>query len=157
MPITLVNSLRPKTLRCLSATLKHSQPDQCPLSYWTCIVKIIDSLSFIFLLAAVSFCWGQTSGLNSTGIAKFQTRDVHQYDSINLADLSVYVNIPMRLKTGIIPFSMSLGQPLGATMVCCADSDEQAPLLPEVVGRTMYSAPQLATMLPADQISLSIV
>jgi hypothetical protein len=60
------------------------------------------TLSLALSLVLLEATFGQTSGQTLTGIGKFQTRDMHQYDSINLADLSISTNIPIRNKTGVI-------------------------------------------------------
>jgi RHS repeat-associated protein len=63
-------------------------------------------LSLVFLLLV-----GCGSSFSQTiGYQPFQVRDAHQYDSINVSDLGVFIDIPAVNKQGVTPFSLHLVQ-----------------------------------------------
>lgn len=61
-------------------------------------------LAFFLLLLTPMTGFGQAAG----DVAPFSALENHGFDSINLQNLNVYLNIEIRKKSGAIPFAYNL-------------------------------------------------
>jgi hypothetical protein len=81
------------------ATLRSGSETRSALRSMSCLIGIC-------LLVIAPQC---SVGQVTPGVPPFSTPDAHQYDTINLADLSVVITVPVRSKAAEpIPFSYSL-------------------------------------------------
>jgi RHS repeat-associated protein len=71
---------------------------------------IPDRTRRVFMLALLmcSCAWTSRAQSPSSGILPFTTQEAHQYDTVNLGNLNISINIPVRGKVGAIPFSYAL-------------------------------------------------
>jgi hypothetical protein len=68
------------------------------------LIPNIVFLAVLFVSIVSGTCFAQDQ---NGGIPGFSSIESHQYDSINLQNLSVVLNIPIRAKAGPIPFNVS--------------------------------------------------
>ena len=98
------------SLGSIIATLRNGKGVRSRLQSIFCLIGIC------LLVVAPQCSLGQVA----QGVPPFSTPDAHQYDTINLADLSIVITVPVRSKAAEpIPFSYSLQMDNYIYEACC--------------------------------------
>jgi hypothetical protein len=107
---------RPVVLECVSAIVrcysvspaKSANSSDSPLTLPKTIHISIQTIFSAFLAVALSIGSAFAQGGQGQGQVPFGTSTGSQYDTIDLANLSIQVHVPIRTKPGLLPFGYGL-------------------------------------------------